>query len=422
MSKRHIVIFVLFSLPVVLAMEFGWEYFLHSGGMGADRAIFSLNGKMALIDVLEHALPAFLVVVVFSFALFKVVSDLKKIESEKDKGAALYKAVFSNAASGIVLMNLDRRYIQVNDVWCTMTGYSHEEMMGLTNKNLTHAEDLEKTTAAREKIINGEKDQVRLEKRYIKKNGDIMWGDLGITPIREEDKIIALLGVIHDITHKKEIEETLKKSEGRHRDFSVDVAHELRTPLSILRINVHALKDGGDVEELCEDIDRMTRTVEQLLIRARLDELTIGPLACADIQGLSTQVAAQMAPFALKEGRIIEVIGAEAPVMVHGDENSLELALRNLIENAVKYSARNSTVTIEVTDAPLIRVIDRGWGIPIEQRDAVFARFARSDRRSTGSGIGLSIVQRTVEAHDGSIEISDTPGGGSTFTIYLNGA
>lgn len=163
----------------------------------------------------------------------------------------------------------------------------------------------------------------------------------------------------------------------------------------------------------------MSRLITQLLAATRLDFLAIGPDDRADISRVATNVATYLAPIAFGAGRSIEVIGADQSILVRGNSDALEQAVRNLVENAIKYSARRTTITITVSDEPMIEVRDRGRGIAPELRKHVFERFQRADRRSSGAGLGLSIVQRAVEAHQGSVEVSDAPDGGAVFRIRL---
>ena len=98
----------------------------------------------------------------------------------------------------------------------------------------------------------------------------------------------------------------------------------------------------------------------------------------------------------------------------------MEQAVRNLAENAIRYSSRGSVISFALGQedgVPFISVIDRGRGIAKEQREAIFERFLRADRRAGGAGLGLSIVKRTIENHKAEIDIEDTPGGGATFII-----
>jgi signal transduction histidine kinase len=152
---------------------------------------------------------------------------------------------------------------------------------------------------------------------------------------------------------------------------------------------------------------------------SRLESLALEEADEADLHAVCTSVPVRLAPLAVREERSIEVTGSEGPVLVRGDPGALEQAVRNLVENAIRYSARRTTVTIEIGADASIRVIDHGRGIPAELRNTVFERFQRADRRAGGAGLGLSIVRRTVEGHDGSIEVGEAPGGGTVFTMRL---
>ena len=109
--------------------------------------------------------------------------------------------------------------------------------------------------------------------------------------------------------------------------------------------------------------------------------------------------------------------GTQDPVIVRGNNDALEMAVRNLVENALRYSARETVVTIHVSDEPAISVINHGLSILPELKKVIFQRFKRADRRLGGAGLGLSIVQRVVEAHQATIDVSDLFGGGAVFKI-----
>ena len=162
----------------------------------------------------------------------------------------------------------------------------------------------------------------------------------------------------------------------------------------------------------------MSRMLEQLLAITRLDSPESLAMNDVDLGKICTDVAERLAPIAVRDERLIEVCGADKAVFIKGNVYALEHAVRNLVENAMKYSSRRTTITIEVGDNS-ISVINNGQDIPPEKRAAIFKRFQRSDRRSDGAGLGLSIVQRAVEAHKGSIEMTGVPGGGAKFTIRL---
>lgn len=242
----------------------------------------------------------------------------------------------------------------------------------------------------------------------------------GVPVFDEDGEFCGYRGTGSDITEHKRIEQAFRESEERHRDFAADVAHELRTPLAVLRTHLDNLDDSDEVESLRIDVDGMSRMVTQLLAATRLE--TYAPqetFSKTDLCDVCRSIATLLAPIAIREQRSIEVTGAGEPVIVMGNSDSLEQAVRNLVENAIRYSARGTVITLDVEagDAPAIRVIDRGKGIVPEMRQEIFRRFQRADRRAGGAGLGLSIVRRTVENHEAEVLIEDTPEGGATFII-----
>jgi signal transduction histidine kinase len=204
------------------------------------------------------------------------------------------------------------------------------------------------------------------------------------------------------------------------REFTADAAHELRTPLSILRTRVDTLEDQRIARALHQDIEAMSRIVGQLLDIAELDAFTIDPLELADLRDVCVEVAEFIAPLALEEGREIALFGVSTPVWVKGNAEMMKSAIRNLAENAIKHAPPDSTVEFIVEENGTMRVLDRGPGITEEERELIFRRFWRRDRNQPGStGLGLSIVQRIVELHGATITVENRPSGGARFSIHF---
>jgi signal transduction histidine kinase len=132
------------------------------------------------------------------------------------------------------------------------------------------------------------------------------------------------------------------------REFTADAAHELRTPLSILRARVETLDDPRVAEALHMDIEAMSRVVGQLLDIAELEAFTIDPSEVADLQGACAEVAEFIAPLALEQGREIALLGAAAPVWVKGNAEMMKRAIRNLTENAIRHAPKNTEVEFVV--------------------------------------------------------------------------
>jgi signal transduction histidine kinase len=207
------------------------------------------------------------------------------------------------------------------------------------------------------------------------------------------------------------------------REFTADAAHELRTPLSILRARLSGIRDVELRRELEADSDRMARIIGQLLDVAELDSFVLQPGATADLQALGEEVVEYMAPMALARGRHLALTGPGRPVPVRGDSEVLFQAVRNLVENALSHTPPGTTVDVKIEAQGIVRVMDRGRGVTPAERELVFQRFWRRDRsKSGGAGLGLAIVKRIVETHGGEVSVQGRNGGGAAFVIRLNRA
>jgi signal transduction histidine kinase len=204
------------------------------------------------------------------------------------------------------------------------------------------------------------------------------------------------------------------------RDFTADMAHELRTPLAIMRARVDSLGLGPVREALRADLVGMTRTVNQVLDIAELESFIVGTDARADLHAVCADAVSLMAPLAVEVSKTIALTGDAGPVWVRGHAEALFRAVRNLVENAIRHTPPGVSIEVEVLAGGTVRVLDDGPGVPDSDRDSIFRRFWRRDRASGDSrGLGLAIVARVAEAHDGSVTVEDRPGGGAIFTLRL---
>lgn len=221
-----------------------------------------------------------------------------------------------------------------------------------------------------------------------------------------------------DITEMKRAMDALRGSAAKHREFAANVAHKLRTPLAVLRANLDNLNASDEVVGLRIEVDTLARIVEQLLTLTRYENFVIPRNGISDLYDVTVNVVSSLAPIAIKEGRSLELEGYSGPINVHGDSGALEHAIRNLIENAIKYSARGSSVIIHLELEPgSIRISDQGRGIATEDRVHLFEKFVRSDRRGAGAGLGLNIVKTIIDLHDAEITVGHSNSGGAEFMV-----
>ena len=206
------------------------------------------------------------------------------------------------------------------------------------------------------------------------------------------------------------------------RDFTADMAHELRTPLSIVRARVDSLEPGPIRDALRADLVNMTRTVNQVLDIAELESFIVATDARADLHEVCADAVGLMAPLAVELGKTIALTGDPGPVWVRGHAEALFRAVRNLIENALRHTPPGLSIEVEVMREG-VRVLDDGPGVPDADRESIFRRFWRRDRTSGDSrGLGLAIVTRVAEAHDGSVTVENRPEGGAVFSLRLRPA
>lgn len=202
--------------------------------------------------------------------------------------------------------------------------------------------------------------------------------------------------------------------------FVADAAHELRTPLTALRLQLQLAQEAPSEEEraasfaqLRAGIDRAARLVEQMLDLARHE--AAAPLReSVNLEALAQDVVADLAPLAAARDQDLG-IAESAPVTMPGDPHALRMLLRNLVDNAIRYTPEGGRVDVSIglmAGTPYLRVTDTGPGIPAEDRERVFGRFfRRAGSGAGGTGLGLAIVQSIVKNHNGTIELGDNPGG-----------
>jgi len=214
----------------------------------------------------------------------------------------------------------------------------------------------------------------------------------------------------------------LDKGLQAQREFTADAAHELRTPLAILRTHVDTLLDAGTARALQSDVDAIGHVLDQLLELAELENFTSGWGDKVDLNEIGTEVVALMAPTALAERKSLAFIGKADHAWALGNAEMLFRAVRNLVENAIRHSDGKNPVEVEVDLPATIRVKDRGPGIRPAERELMFQRFWRRNRQAKGhSGLGLAIVAKIIQLHGGSVDAVNREGGGAAFSIVLPG-
>jgi signal transduction histidine kinase len=225
----------------------------------------------------------------------------------------------------------------------------------------------------------------------------------------------------------------LGRSLDTQRAFVADAAHELRSPLTALKLQLQLLRRAADeparaaaIEGLGAGIDRAARLVEQLLTLARTEPGTpVGPVESFDLGELVREAVADAHVLAQTRGTTLR-FEAETTAQVRGERAALSALARNLVDNAVRYSPSTSTVEVRVRgdgDGAVLEVDDAGPGIPASERERVFDRFyRRTASDGDGSGLGLAIVRGVAERHRAQVTLGDSPAGGLRVTVRFSAA
>jgi signal transduction histidine kinase len=232
------------------------------------------------------------------------------------------------------------------------------------------------------------------------------------------DELVPLVGSLNDLLQR------LQHAMDAQRQFVGDAAHELRSPLTAVQLQLSLLKRAGDdaeraaaIERLERGVHRSNRLVQQLLTLARQDPQA--PAAAAepvDLNELAAELVADFEPQAAEQQQRLLLEPAVDPVLVQGDREALRVMLSNLIDNALRYTPASGRIVVRVAHAgghAQLEVQDSGPGIAPEQRSRVFDRFYRVPHATAaeGSGLGLAIVKRVAERHGGAVSLHDADNG-----------
>jgi two-component system phosphate regulon sensor histidine kinase PhoR len=253
--------------------------------------------------------------------------------------------------------------------------------------------------------------------------------EIQVSPVFSKGEFLGVVAVFRDIT-------LLKEFERLRTEFVANVSHELKTPLTSILGFVETLKEGGMDDrdnrlkflQIIEDQSmKLYALIEDLLLLSKM-ESAAEPLRLEEVsvEKLFDKMKETFSPL-LKEKRIQwKTVTPDKPLKIHAEAASLERALSNLIDNALKYNRPDGQVTLEASSRhaeAVLQVGDSGPGISPTDLPRIFERFYRSEksrsRESGGTGLGLSIAKHIVERHGGRIEVRSAPGRGSVFSIIL---
>jgi PAS domain S-box-containing protein len=357
-------------------------------------------------------------------------------------GDAIFRELFEGAPIGMAILALDERFLQVNTSFCKMVGYSNEELRQRTAEDITFGDDIEPGRQLAQSLLEGTARSTG-DKRYVHKGGDILWVSRTASIIRDEKgEPQHFLLMVEDISERKENEKKLREAKeeadrANHAksDFLSRMSHELRTPLNSI-LGFGQLLDRQSPTETQRPRIRyilsagrhLLNLINEVLDISRIEagnlQLSLEPVCVEEAIGEALDL---MRPLAAERTIALATPSSlDTATYVLADRQRLKQALLNLLSNAVKYTATRGSVTVSFnySENGVIRISvrDTGAGIPVEKLARLFTPFDRlGAEQSTveGTGLGLALCQRLMEAMHGSIGVNSTLGNGSTFWLEL---
>lgn len=367
-------------------------------------------------------------------------------ETSNAEGDLRFRMALKGAAHGIALVGLDGGWLQVNDAICDMLQYSEEELLKLTFQDITHPDDLETDLDFLHECIGGKRNTYQMEKRYFRRDGEIIWAHLAVAILRTDNgEPLYFVSQMQDITEQKRTAAELvaardaaKRASTAKDSFLASMSHEIRTPMTGIMGMLDMLEQSGVsgdqlslIDTARSSADMLLTLINDVLDMAKLDAGRV-EIAKKDFyaETLLRNVCDMMAArAAAKDLAFNAVLPLSTRAWLKGDPDRISQILYNLIGNAVKFTdtgevsfAAETRSTDDGLDL-ILHVRDTGRGIPADKIDIIFKEFEQANdedaRRMDGTGLGLAIVSRLVDAMGGKIDVTSEPGRGSVFSVRL---
>lgn len=356
-----------------------------------------------------------------------------------------FRRYFDLGLIGMALTSPGKGCIEANDELCRIFGYSREELVRLPWSQLTHPDDLAADVAQFDKVVAGEQDGYVIEKRFIRKDGQVVWCTMAAQCVRAGDGSVEFfVALVQDMTERLRTEEALRRAREQLThvfrvaamgELVASIAHEISQPLAAIVGSGHAAArwlagqppDHGEavaaVQHIVADAHRASEVIagiRRFLLRGEARRVPVDLHACV------TEVARMLEPEArARQMRVqVEPRRGEA-IAVTGDPVQLQQVVLNLAMNGfdamatVPEAKRCLRLAVEAggRDAVRVHVCDAGHGVPLRERDRIFDAFHTT--KPAGMGLGLAISRSIVEAHGGRLWFTPNPDGGETFSFVL---
>ena len=403
------------------------------------------DGSPVWLNITTTVVPATETAAPFLQAVYMDITERVQFEAALRASEERWRAMFETSAVGIVTFGSEhRRYVTANNSFQLMTGYSEDELRNLTPLDITHEDDRARLQKHVDQIVVGRQRSYRIEKRYRRKDGEIVWADVNSFVVRATDSTPAFLAVMAvDITDRKRAQEGLQQAQADLArlnrvmllgEMTASIAHEVNQPIAAVITNANAgLRWLGapqpDADEVRQALGRIvrdgTRAGEVIgRIRALVKKMPPrrDPL---DINEAIREVIALTQTEMQRNGIRLQNRAADNLPLISADRVQLQQVMINLIVNAIEAmggasgGARELTIASGLDDANevFVEVQDTGPGLDPDKLDRLFQSFYTT--KPDGIGMGLAISRSIVEAHGGRLSAAHNSPRGAVFRLAL---
>jgi len=373
------------------------------------------------------------------------ITERKRAESALRESEERFRRVFEEGPLGLALVGKDYHFLKVNGALCQMVGYSEAELLRMSFPDITHPDDLRANVELAEKLFKHEIPFYQLQKRYVRRNGEVIWIKLTASVIRDQrDEALYGLGMIEDMT---EIKRTQEEALARQKLESLGVlaggiAHDFNNLLGGILAEAELVEaDLPPYSSPLEEIQRIKQSalrgseiVRELMIYAGQNQTVL--VEAVDISRLAEEMLELLKVSISKHAVLRTVLHDNLPA-VHGNAAQIRQVVMNLVINASEAIGEKQGVitvtTAQVTgsenlafngatilpqgDYVRLQVSDTGCGMTEAVKAKIFDPFFST--KFAGRGLGLGVVQGIVRGHGGTIDLKSSPGEGTTFQVFL---
>ena len=384
-------------------------------------------------------------------AVWRDVTSRKAAESALRENEELFRGTFDLSPVGQTMSDLDYRYLRCNEAFCRFLGYPERELVGRSVLDVTHPEDRHTRSVVRE-LVDGKTGQAQFQKRYIRRDGSVVWGDVTVRLVRSPEGVPRhMLSVVQDITErvlnaqeKEKLEAQLRQAQKMEAlgTLAGGIAHDFNNILGVIIGGAEMLELTDAARDSSRDTlanimgasQRARDLVKQILAFSRHTQQEKILLNLKSIVKETVDFMRASLPSTIQLQHYIE----SASGAIVADPTQMQQVLMNLCTNAAHAMEREGGILqIKMADVELgasdvrfggdlkpgryvrVTVTDTGHGIDPAVIQRIFEPYFTTKEKGKGTGLGLAVVHGIVTAHNGAITVSSEPGKGTTFEVFL---